>query len=240
MAYTLADLQTDIRNYTEVDNDANRTPQVLTDSVLSRIIQNAENKIYREVDSDEERFFATSQLVIGNRYVTIPQDLRFIRYVQLTDSNGNQFYLEQRDTSFMSEFYTTPGTSSVDIPRYYGNWDAEFWVVAPTPDKAYTITLAYNKEPISITNTTEPTAAPAATNGTYLSNKYQDVLLYASLVNSYGYLKGPQDMIQYYNQAYEKALMSYAIEQQGRRRRDEYGDGVIRTVLESKNPSKNK
>jgi len=240
MAYTLADLQTDIRNYTEVDNDSNRTPQVLTDSVLSRIIQNAENKIYREVDSDEERFFATSQLVIGNRYVTIPQDLRFIRYVQLTNSNGDQFYLEQRDTSFMSEFYTTPGTSSVDIPRYYGNWDAEFWVVAPTPDKAYTITLAYNKEPISITNTTEPTAAPAATNGTYLSNKYQDVLLYASLVNSYGYLKGPQDMIQYYNQAYEKALMSYAIEQQGRRRRDEYGDGVIRTVLESKNPSKNK
>jgi len=240
MAYTLADLQTDIRNYTEVDNDSNRTPQVLTDSVLSRIIQNAENKIYREVDSDEERFFATSQLVIGNRYVTIPQDLRFIRYVQLTDSNGNQFYLEQRDTSFMSEFYTTPGTSSVDIPRYYGNWDAEFWVVAPTPDKAYTITLAYNKEPISITNTTEPTAAPAATNGTYLSNKYQDVLLYASLVNSYGYLKGPQDMIQYYNQAYEKALMSYAIEQQGRRRRDEYGDGVIRTILQSKNPSSNK
>jgi len=240
MAYTLADLQTDIRNYTEVDNDSNRTPQVLTDSVLSRIIQNAENKIYREVDSDEERFFATSQLVIGNRYVTIPQDLRFIRYVQLTNSNGDQFYLEQRDTSFMSEFYTTPGTSSVDIPRYYGNWDAEFWVVAPTPDKAYTITLAYNKEPISITNTTEPTAAPAATNGTYLSNKYQDVLLYASLVNSYGYLKGPQDMIQYYNQAYEKALMSYAIEQQGRRRRDEYGDGVIRTILQSKNPSSNK
>jgi hypothetical protein len=240
MAYTLTDLQTDIRNYTEVDNDPNRTPQVLTDFVLSRIIQNAENKIYREVDSDEERFFATSQLVIGNRYVTIPQDLRFIRYVQLTNSNGDQFYLEQKDTSFMSEFYTTPGTSSVDIPRYYGNWDAEFWVVAPTPDKAYTITLAYNKEPVSITNTTEPTAAPAATNGTYLSNKYQDVLLYASLVNSYGYLKGPQDMIQYYNQAYEKALMSYAIEQQGRRRRDEYGDGVIRTVLESKNPLKNR
>jgi TctA family transporter len=47
-------------------------------------------------------------------------------------------------------------------------------------------------------------------------------------------------MLQYYQGAYEKALMSYAIEQQGRRRRDEYGDGVIRTVLESKNPSSNK
>ena len=208
--------------------------------MLNTIIVNAENKIYREVDSDEDRQYDTSQLIIGNRFVTIPDNLRFIRYVQLTDSQNNQFYLEQRDTSFMSEFYSTPGSSSVDIPRYYSNWDTEFWVVAPTPDKSYKITLAYNKEPISITNTALPTLAPAATNGTYLSNKYQDVLLYACLVNAYGYLKGPQDMIQYYNQAYEKALMSYAIEQQGRRRRDEYDDGVIRTILDSRNPSSNK
>ena len=234
MAYTLANLQTDIRNYTEVGDN------VFTADILKPIIINAENKIYREVDADTDRFYATSSCISGNRYVTIPSDLRFIRYVQLTDSNGNQFYLEQRDTSFMAEYYTTPGTSAVDIPKYYGNWDEEFWVVAPTPDKTYAITLAYNKEPESITNTTQPTTAPAATNGTYLSNKYQDLLLYACLVNAYGYLKGPQDMIQYYNQAYEKALMSYAIEQQGRRRRDEYQDGVIRTVLDSRNPSSNK
>jgi len=234
MAYTLANLQTDIRNYTEVGDN------VFTADILKPIIINAENKIYREVDADTDRFYAESSCISGNRYVTIPSDLRFIRYVQLTDSNGNQFYLEQRDTSFMAEYYTTPGTSAVDIPKYYGNWDEEFWVVAPTPDKTYAITLAYNKEPESITNTTQPTTAPAATNGTYLSNKYQDLLLYACLVNAYGYLKGPQDMIQYYNQAYEKALMSYAIEQQGRRRRDEYQDGVIRTVLDSRNPSSNK
>ena len=47
MAYTLANLQTDIRSYTEVDNDPNKTPKVLTDSVLETIIKNAENKIYR-------------------------------------------------------------------------------------------------------------------------------------------------------------------------------------------------
>tara|TARA_R100001369_G_scaffold30808_1_gene54693 strand:- start:321 stop:1025 length:705 start_codon:yes stop_codon:yes gene_type:complete len=234
MAYTLTDLQTDIRNYTEVGTN------VFSDAILKPIIINAENKIYREVDSDQDRFYATSSMVAGNRFVTIPDDMRFIRYVQLTDSEGNQFYLEQRDTSFMAEYYSTPGTSAVDIPRYYANWDENFWVVAPTPDKTYTITLAYNKEPDTITSTTQPTAAPAATNGTYLSNKYQDLLLYSCLVNAYGYLKGPQDMIQYYNQAYEKALLSYAIEQQGRRRRDEYTDGVIRTVLQSKNPSSNK
>ncbi len=232
MAYTLDNLRTDIRSYTEVSSN------VLSDSVLGTIIVNSENKIYREVDSDQDRHYATSNAIVGNRYVTIPDNLRFIRYVQLKDTAGNQYYLEQRDTSFMAEYYSTPGTQAVDIPKYYANWDEEFWVLAPTPDKTYEITLAYNKQPDIITDTTSSPAP--ATVGTYLSNNYQDLLLYACLVNTYGYLKGPQDMLQYYQGAYEKALYSYAIEQQGRRRRDEYSDGVVRTVLKSENPSSNK
>ena len=224
MAYTLTNLQTDIRNYTEVDSS------VLSDSVLSTIIKNAENKIYREVDSDDDRFYATSNLASGSRYVTIPSDLRIIRYVQLTTTAGAQTFLEQRDTSFMAEYYDTPSTSS-GIPKYYSNWDANYWVVAPTPDDTYLITLAYNKQPDSILD------APGATQGTYTSNKYQDLLLYSCLVEAYGYLKGPADMLQYYGQAYEKAVLTYATEQIGRRRRDEYEDGVIRTPLKSKSPS---
>jgi|TARA_R110000823_G_scaffold306826_1_gene429328 hypothetical protein len=235
MAYTLANLQTDVRNYTET------TSTVLTDSILNGFIVNAENKIYRAIDTDQSAFYATSSLVVGNRYVTIPSDLRAIRYVQLTDSAGNQFYVEQRDTSFIAEFYANPGSASVDIPRYYANWDENFWVVAPTPDKTYSITLAYNKEPTSLTSTTLPDSTnPYSTTGTYLSNKYQDLILYATLVNAYGYLKGPVDMLQYYSQEYEKSLESYAVEQIGERRRDEYQDGEIRAQLISKSPSSNK
>ena len=223
MAYTLANLQDDIRNYTEVDDG------VLTTGVLNTMIKNSENKIYREADSDDNRFYATSNLAAGSRYVTIPSDLRFIRYVQLTDAAGNQTFLEKKDTSYMATFYDTPGTAS-GIPKYYANWDANYWVVAPTPNSTNLITLAYTKQPDSIT------ASPGSTQGTYTSNKYQDLLLYACLVEAYGYLKGPADMLQYYMQAYQKALQSYSIEQQGRRRRDEYQDGVIRTPLKSPSP----
>ena len=229
MAYTLDNLRTDIRNYTEVGSN------VLSDTVLERIIKNAELKIHRAIDTDQSVFYATSNLIIGNRYVTIPADLRFIRYVQLKDAAGNQYYLEQRDTSFMAEYYETPGTQAVDIPKYYANWDEEFWVVAPTPDKTYDITLAYDKEPDTITNTTSSPAP--ATTGTYLSNKYSDLLLYACLVNAYGYLKGPQDMLQYYQAAYNEALETYALEQIGNRRRDEYQDGEVRAQLNVKSPS---
>ena len=229
MAYTLDNLRTDIRNYTEVSDT------VLSDSVLATMIKNAENKITRAIDTDQNVFYATSNAIVGNRYVTIPSDLRAIRYVQLKDQAGNQFYLEQRDTSFMAEYYSTPGTQAVDIPKYYANWDETFWVVAPTPDKTYEITLAYDKEPDSITDTTSSPAP--ATTGTYLSNKYQDLLLYACLVNAFGYLKGPQDMLQYYQAQYNEALESYAIEQIGIRRRDEYQDGEVRAQLNVKPPS---
>ena len=230
MAYTLDNLRTNIRDYTEVDSG------VLSDTVLDTVIKNAENRIYRESDSDDNRFYATSTLISGNRYVTIPSDLRIIRYVQLKDASGNQTYLQKRDTSYMSEFYNTPGTAS-GLPKYYGNWDANFWLVAPTPNSNFEITLAYVKQPVSITSTTLPTTAnPASNVGTYVSNKYQDLLLYACLVEAYGYLKGPADMLQYYEASFRRAMQSYSIEQQGRRRRDEYQDGVIRTPLQSPSP----
>ena len=98
----------------------------------------------------------------------------------------------------MATFYDTPGTAS-GLPKYYANWDANFWVVAPTPNANYEITFAYVKQPDTITSGTASTA-------TYLSNKYQDLLLYAALVEAYGYLKGPTDMLQYYESAYKRAL----------------------------------
>jgi hypothetical protein len=163
--------------------------------------------------------------------VSIPADLRVIRYIQLTDDSGNQTFLEQRDPSFMAEYYATPSSSSTNIPKYYANWDENYWVVAPTPDTAYAITMAFNKEPVSLTDSTK------ATTGTYVSNKYQDLLLYACLVNAYGYLKGPMDMIQLYQGQYKEALETYATEQMGRRRRNEYQDGVIRLPIKSESPS---
>jgi hypothetical protein len=237
MAYTLLNLQTDIRGYTEVDNNPNNTPLVLTDAVLDTIIKNSENQIYRSVPTDQNTKYATSILIIGNRYVTIPNDFKSFNYVQLTDSSGNQTFLEQRDPSFMAEYYSTHNTQNVNIPKYYGNWDETFWVVAPTPDKSYEITISYNQQPTSITDTTTPTLAPIALNGSYLSNNYQDVLLYKCLINTYGYLKGPADMIQYYQGQFDSALTTYATEQIGYRRRDEYEDGMIRQQIKSKSSS---
>ncbi|BCV02663.1 MAG: hypothetical protein CM15mV55_900 [uncultured marine virus] len=46
----------------------------------------------------------------------------------------------------MATFYDTPSTAE-GLPKYYANWDANFWIVAPTPNANYEITLAYVKQP---------------------------------------------------------------------------------------------
>jgi hypothetical protein len=217
------ELRDQIRNYTEVDSNG------LTDTTVAQITKNTENRIYREIQIDGFRAYATSAMTTGNRYVTVPTNLRNIRYVEITDTDGNQNFLEQKDTSFMAEFDPTPSTS-FGTPKYYANWDENTWVVAPTPDDDYNITLAYYVQPTSIT--TSPTST------SYVSTFAEDLLLYGCLSEAYKYLKGPDNMIQLYEQSYQTAKESFGVEQTGRRRRDEYVDGVVRVPLQSVDPSK--
>ena len=224
MSFTLSTLRTSIRDYTEVDST------VLSDSILEVIIKNAESRIFRTVDSDDSKFYATSETTIGNRYITVPTGTRIIRYVQLTDSTtSDQEFLKQVDSSFLATYHPDPDNSSdYGKPKYYAHWDADNWVVAPTPNAAYVLTMAYIKQPTSITLSDATT--------TELSTKQADLLLYACLVETFKFLKGPENMIQLYEASYQEGLQTFAAEQQGRRRRDEYRDGVLRLPIKSPTP----
>jgi len=213
MTYT--ELVQKIRDYTEVDAN------VLTSTIVDGFIENAEFKILREVDSDNNRRYATANLITSDRFISRPAGLLIVRSAQIVDSDGssqpnNRDFLQFRDTSFMSEFNPTEATG---VPKYYSLWDEQNIVVAPTPDATYTIQLNYIlKDPgLSATNTT-----------TYISQNFPNGLLYACLVEAYGFLKGPVDMLQLYDKKYTEAVKGFSIEQMGRRRRDEYQAGVPR------------
>mgnify|MGYP003150069049 FL=1 len=214
---TYDELKQKIIDYTEVSSN------VLTDTILNGFINDAEFKILREVDSDNNRRYVSANLIASTRFIDTPTDLLIIRSAQIIDSeladgntNQSRDFLQFRDTSFMSEFNPTATTG---VPKYYSNWDETRIVVAPTPDQAYTIQLNYILKPtgLSSTNTT-----------TYLSTEFPNGLLYACLVEAYGFLKGPVDMFQLYDKKYIEAVKGFSIEQMGRRRRDEYQAGVPR------------
>ena len=215
-----SELLTNVRNYTEVSSD------VLSDSVLDVFIQNTENRINREIDIDAFRKFQYSSFTIGSPFITLPDDFAFERGVQIRNQTTNdRTWLEQRDTTFIDE-YNVDRTNNTGTPKYYANWDQNTLIVAPTPDLAYEIELWYNKTPDHLSSTTTTT---------WLSTNAPEVLIYGTTSEAFSYLKNPP-YVQLYEQMFARALQNLAQTQMGRKRRDEYADGVLRIPLRSVDP----
>jgi len=228
MTVSYSELVTQIRAYTEVDSS------VLSDTVVNDFIEFAENRIFRDVDIDVFKSHQTANLTASNPFLSLPggssptpTSLGTVRYMQIFAPTGTptREYLEQRDISYMNEYW--PDRTATGTPRYWAWWDHNTIYVAPTPDLAYNVELGITRLPtrLSSSNTTS-----------WLGNNAPAALLYASLAEAFKFLKGPPDMLQTYEQSYQRALQELVIEQQGRHRRDEYMQGALRTPLQSKNP----
>ena len=230
---TFAELLQKVRDYTEVDSN------VLTDSILDSMIRDAELRIFREVDADYAREYATANLNINSPYLQLPNAtstsgltstrraiiVRSFLVYDSTQSPTTKGYLDKRDTSFIFEYNSTGATG---VPKYYANWKETTLIMAPTPNAQYQVQLSYIYTPdhLSATNTT-----------TYLSDNVPDLLFYATMMQAYEFLKGPMDMYKVYSDKYNVAIQSFALEQMGRRRRDEYMDGVPRVKIPSPSPN---
>ena len=211
---TYAELVQKIRDYTEVDAN------VFTSTIVNGFILDAEFRVLRDVDSDNNREEATATIVAGNKFVNTPfPNTGGVLIVQEAYILPNSVYtgdvapIEYRDLGFINE-YNASLTQS--LPKYFSYYDDDTLVLAPIPNLNYLMQLNYILKPdgLSSSNTT-----------TYLSLQFPTGLLYACLVEAYGFLKGPADMIQFYEQKYQTALQGFSIEQMGRRRRDEFQEG---------------
>jgi hypothetical protein len=188
------------------------------------------------MDSDAQRRYATSTFEANNSFLDVsgPEGgFRFARGLQLHKSDGEIVWLEQVDATFIDEYAIERSSSNTTFtgePKYWANWDSNTLVVAPTPNLAYTVELWYNESPERLGNGSSGTSTT-----TFVSNNAPEVLLYGVLSEAYSYLKNTQDM-QLYNQKFQNALQAFANEQMGRKRRDEYVDGVLRVPLPSADP----
>jgi hypothetical protein len=206
---TYNELVAKIRSYTEVDAN------VLTSTVVDGFISDSEFRILRDVDSDNNRQYATTNFIVNQKWINLPDNLLVIRSAEIT-SGSEITFLEVRDVSFIDEYNQDNTTGR---PKYYANWDENTMVLAPTPDQTYTIEVNY---------ILKPTGLSATNQNTYLSQQFPNGLLYACLVEAYGFLKGPNDLLQYYENRYKQAIEGFSLEQMGRRRTDEYLQGEPR------------
>jgi hypothetical protein len=215
---TYDELITNIRNYTEVDAN------VFTNAVCNTFILMAENRILRDIDLDVFKLEVAGTMTSGNKFLSTPSDILTHRYVMITKDN-EQIFLEFRDTSFMKEYW--PNGATTGTPRFYSVWDQNTFYIAPTPDQSYVVELGYIRKPEQL----------SATNPeTWVSINAPEALLYACLIQAYSYTKGPADILAYFENSYKQAIQGLGVEQQGRRRRDEWRDGMSRLVVKSLSP----
>lgn len=225
-----SELLDNVRNYTEVTSD------VLSNSVINVFLTNIENKVARQLDSDDQRRYATTTFEANNAFLDVsgPEGgFRFARALQIVADDGTRTWLEQRDATFMDEYSVERSTTDTNFtgqPKYWGNWDATTLIVAPTPNVAYTVEMWYDETAERLGNGSGTTSTT-----TFLSNNAPEVLLFGTLSEAFSYLKNAQDM-QLYEGKYQVALQDFAQEQMGRKRRDEYQNGVLRIPMKSLTP----
>jgi len=232
--FNYSNLVTDIRNYTEVDSN------VLTAALINRFIEDAEFKILREIPIDAYKKQSTGNLVTGQNTINVPAKTLFVKGVQVYDSTsastGANTYLEKKDETYLQEYVPSTESAKRGKPKYYAMFGGATGTtdttsgrlfLAPAPDTTYVFKIHYEAIPNSLVTDT---------SGTYISQYFPNGLLYACLVEAYGFLKGPMDMLTLYEQKYKQEVQKFAAEQLGRRKRDDYTDGTVRIPVPSPTP----
>ena len=230
--FTYSTLTTAIQNYTEVGTG------VLSSTITDQFIDNSELRIQREIPIDADRKEMLGNLTASKDNVYAPAGTLFVRglqvYTSTTAATGANSWLEKKDISYLREYDSVETTTGT--PKYYamsggadgtGATSSGRITIVPTPSSAFMYKIHYNAR---------PTGLSSANTTSYLSLNFGNGLLYACLVEAFSYLKGPMDMLQLYDGKYKEEAQKFALEQTGRRRRDDYTDGSIRTKIDSASP----
>ena len=246
--FTYTTLKAAILNYTETDAN------VLTTTIVDQFIENAEFRIFYDVPSDNNRFVSEGNLAIDDNTINVPglgtkgnTGTVFVRGVEVFTSTANTegegTWLQKKDQTYLSEYVnrstgSSGGQTAQDVtgfPKYYAMFGGATGTssttsgglyLAPTPDANYMHRIYYDMVPKSLTTTAT----------TYISQYFPQGLLYATLVEAFGYLKGPMDMLTLYENKYKQEIQKFGGVQIGRRRRDDYTDGTVRIPVNSPSP----
>ena len=208
MSWTFTTLKSAIQDYTE-----NTEATFVAD--LPTIIVQAETRIVKAVELPAFRKNVTGNLTANNSYLTTPTDYLYPYSLAVLDSDSNYTYLLNKDVNFIREAFPNAGTTGT--PKFYAQFDDDNFLVAPTPSSSFSMELHYFHMPTSITETVSGT--------TWLGTNAPEVLLYASLVEAYTFMKGEADILAGYEQRFNEALGKLTLESDGYNRKDAYRDG---------------
>ena len=180
--FTYSELKTTVQNY--LDN----TETTFTNT-LDTFIETAEERILKAVSLPVFRKNSTGTATEGNTYLATPSDFLSPFSLALVDSTGAYSYLLLKHVSWIRDYTPIPTTQG--DPLFYGQFDENTFILAPTPSTNFTFELHYNYRPESLTSVGE-------SNKSWLSENAPNAMLYGSLVTLLiTQLKGTELLFEY-------------------------------------------
>jgi len=213
MAFTFATLKTAIQDYT--DNS-----ETTFDNNLTRFIVNTEERILKECQLDVFRRNSQGTTSASTKFLSKPTDFLAPFSLSVVNDSSNEFLLYKHVT-FLQDF--TPNPTTTGVPQYYGDWNDETFLLAPTPNDDFTMELHYFFRPDSITATEDGT--------TWLGDNAELALLYGSLVEAYTFMKGEPDLLTFYNNRYFESLQGLKRLGEGQQTSEEYRQDRVRVKV---------
>jgi hypothetical protein len=207
-----------IKAYTENDfPDTAGSGGLTSDEQIDTFIEQAELRIFNNVQLLDLRKNVTGNATSGNMYLSVPSDwLANFSLAVIDPVTGGYEYLLNKDVNYIREAFPYPATTGK--PTHYAMFDQNSYILGPTPDANYSMELHYFYYPQSI-----------VTAGTsWLGDNFSSVLLYGSLLEAYTFMKGEQDVLAQYQKRYDEALAQLKELAEGKNRQDMYRTQQVR------------
>lgn len=211
MSFTYGELKQAIKDYTEYEETGfvNNIPL---------FIRLAEERILKNVQLSLFRKNATASTAASVQYLKVPSDFLAPFSLSMTGTNGDKFFVEFKDPSFVQTY--TPDPTTTGEPKYYCQFDVDNFLLGPTPDAAYTAELHYFYRPQSLT-------ALGDDGTTWLSENAEMAMLYGALIEAYIYMKGEPDLMRSYTQRFQESLAGIKMLGEAKETTDEYRTGKV-------------
>jgi hypothetical protein len=206
-----------IKGYAENDFPATVGSFTSADQIAT-FVEIAEQRIYNMVQLPAIRKNVTGNVTTGNKYLACPSDWLATFSLAVINSNNEYLYLLNKDVNFIRESYPDTDAAFYGEPKYYAQFDQNTFILGPTPDANYAVELHYFYYPTSI-----------VTAGTsWLGDNFDSVLLYGALLEAAAFMKSDADVVNFYKQRYDEAMMELKQLGDGKNRQDAYRSGQVR------------
>lgn len=181
-------------------------------------IRLAEERILKSVQLSLFQKNATTTISAGGQYLPVPSDFLAPMALSLRGSDNDKVFLNFKDLSFVQSY--TPDPSTTGVPRYYAQFDNDYFLLAPTPEAAYTAQLQYLYRPASLVDGDDD-------DTTWLSQNAEIALLYGSLVEANTFLQEDPSVTNLYQARFQEALAGLKMLGEAKQTTDEYRTGEV-------------